>query len=112
MSYADYREHLPSRTFINNGKKKGRGQSWPQPSPSESSSYELLAQSGSTFEKARRARCDSSTGSLKVLSQGVRSRTARPCSRSAGTETWSCTTTQTPSIRRKHAVQRNHRSVI
>src|SRR5262245_62074017 len=40
--------------------------------------------------------------------QGVRFRTARPCAGSAGTETWSCTTSQTPSICRKHAVQRNH----
>src|SRR4051794_2482235 len=44
--------------------------------------------------------------------QGVRSRTAWPCSRSAGTDTWSCTTSQTPSIWRKHAVQRNHREVV
>jgi hypothetical protein len=44
--------------------------------------------------------------------QGVRFRTAWPCSRSAGTDTWSCTTSQTPSIRRKHAVQRTHRSVM
>ena len=44
--------------------------------------------------------------------QGARSRTAWPCSRSAGTDTWSCTTSQRPSIRRKHAVQRNHRSVM
>ncbi len=33
----------------------------------------------------------------------MRFRTARPCSRSAGTDTWSCTTNQTPSIRLKHA---------
>jgi hypothetical protein len=46
-----------------------------------------------------------------ALAQGVRCKTAWPCSRSAGTDTWSCTTSQTPSIRRKHAVQRTHRSV-
>src|SRR5262249_28050707 len=44
------------------------------------------------------------------LSYGVRFRTARPRAGSAGTETWSCTTSQTPSICRKHAVQRNHMS--
>ena len=49
---------------------------------------------------------------FRTGSQGVRFRTARPCSRSAGTETWSCTISQRPSIRRKHAVQRTHRSVI
>src|SRR5215208_3218453 len=46
-----------------------------------------------------------------ALSQGVRSTTARPCSRSAETETWSCTITHTPSIRLKHAVQRNQKSL-
>jgi hypothetical protein len=28
-----FAEHYYSRTFMNNGKKKGRGLSWPQPSP-------------------------------------------------------------------------------
>jgi predicted RNA polymerase sigma factor len=49
---------------------------------------------------------------MKRRAQGVRFKTAWPCSRSAGTDTWSCTTSQTPSIRRKHAVQRTHRSVM
>jgi hypothetical protein len=39
-------------------------------------------------------------------------RPALPCLRSAGTDTWSCTTSQTPSIRRKQAVQRTHISVV
>ena len=96
---------------MNNGKKKGRGPNL-GPSPHlESPSYELLAQSGSTFEKAPSS-MKYTERALKELSQGVRFRTAWPCSRSAGTETWSCTTSHTPSIRRKHAVQRNHRSVI
>jgi hypothetical protein len=41
-----------------------------------------------------------------VWTQGARVRTALPCWRSAGTDTGSCTTTQTPSIRRRQAVQR------
>ena len=95
---------------MNSGKKKGQGPNL-GPSPHlESPSYELLAQSGSTFEKAPSSM--KFTDGLSRSSQGVRFTTARPCSRSAGTETWSCTTSQTPSIRRKHAVQRNHISVI
>jgi hypothetical protein len=68
-----------------------------------------LARSGSTFESSQ---LDVIQDGLSRSSQGVRFRTAWPCSRSAGTETWSCTTSQTPSIRRKHAVQRNHHSVM
>jgi hypothetical protein len=95
---------------MNNGKKQGRG---PNLGPRALTLRVLamsLARSGSTFEKAR--------SSMKLIdglsrsSQGVRFTTARPCSRSAGTETWSCTTSHTPSIRRKHAVQRTHSSVI
>src|SRR5258706_5708243 len=53
----------------------------------------------------RRFPCD-------TCSQGSRFSNALPLSGSIGTETWSCTTSQLPSIFRKHAVHRSRKSVL